>query len=98
MKLSYTSPFLFSLIAACMLSHADEHVHGPGCSHDHAHTDAATAETAHVHGPGCSHDHAHTDAAPAETAHVHGPGCSHDHAHTDAADRKSTRLNSSHAR
>ena len=58
-------------------------MHGPGCSHDHTHADAAPAETAHVHGPGCSHDHAHADAAPAETAHVHGPGCSHDHAHAD---------------
>ncbi|WP_417463712.1 peptide deformylase [Kordiimonas sp.] len=28
------------------------HVHGPGCGHDHHHHDHD-----HVHGPGCGHDH-----------------------------------------
>ena len=53
------------------------HVHGPGCSHDHA--PPAHGEPGHVHGPGCSHDHA--PPAHGEPGHVHGPGCSHDHAH-----------------
>jgi Cd2+/Zn2+-exporting ATPase len=30
-----------------------EHVHGPGCGHDHD-----DDEPGHVHGPGCGHDHA----------------------------------------
>ncbi len=84
MKLSHSLSFLFGLTAACSLGHAaEEHVHGPGCSHDHEHaaTPAAKADE-HVHGPGCSHDHGHaaTPAAKAEE-HVHGPGCSHDHEH-----------------
>ncbi len=59
------------MTAACMLGHAEEHVHGPGCNHDHA----AEAKEEHVHGPGCNHDH----AAEAKEEHVHGPGCNHDH-------------------
>ncbi|MDO4752376.1 MAG: hypothetical protein Q4A24_09760, partial [Akkermansia sp.] len=61
MKLSHSLSFLFGLTAACSLGHAaEEHVHGPGCSHDHGHaaTPATKAEE-HVHGPGCSHDHGH---------------------------------------
>ena len=79
MKISYISPLLFSMTAACMLSHAEEHVHGPGCSHDHA----AEAKEEHVHGPGCSHNHEH--ATEAKEEHVHGPGCSHDHEHATEA-------------
>ena len=74
MKISRITPFLFSMTASCMLSHAEEHVHGPGCSHDHA---AEAKAEEHVHGPGCSHDHT---AEPKAEEHVHGPGCSHDHA------------------
>ncbi len=77
MKLSHHFAFTLGLGSACLLGQAEEHVHGPGCSHDHA--DATPATTEHVHGPGCSHDHA--DAAPAATEHVHGPGCSHGHDH-----------------
>ncbi len=81
MRISYISPFLFSMTAACMLSHAEEHVHGPGCSHNHEHTTEAKEE--HVHGPGCSHDHDH--ATEAKEEHVHAPGCSHDHDHATEA-------------
>ncbi|MBR1997880.1 MAG: hypothetical protein IJ993_05655, partial [Akkermansia sp.] len=81
MKISYISPFLFSMTAACMLSHAEEHVHGPGCNHGHDH--AAEAKEEHVHGPGCSHDHDH--AAEAKEEHVHGPGCNHNHDHAAEA-------------
>ncbi len=38
-------------------SHAHEHVHGPDCGLDHAHT-AACGHEPHVHGLGCGHDHA----------------------------------------
>src|SRR5262245_65124164 len=38
---------------------ADNHVHGPGCGHEHNHEPHG-----HVHGPDCGHDHAH-DHAPA---------------------------------
>src|SRR5690348_9562296 len=31
-----------------------DHVHGPGCGHDHG--------EGHVHGPGCGHDHDHDHA------------------------------------
>ncbi|MBR3695690.1 MAG: efflux RND transporter periplasmic adaptor subunit [Akkermansia sp.] len=69
------------MTAACMLSHAEEHVHGPGCNHGHDH--AAEAKEEHVHGPGCNHGHDH--AAEANEEHVHGPGCSHDHDHAAEA-------------
>ena len=73
MKFSRITLFLSSLSAFCTLSHAEEHVHGEGCSHNHA--DHAAKEE-HVHGEGCSHNHA--DHAAKE--HVHGEGCSHNHA------------------
>ncbi len=81
MKISHLVSSLLSLTAATALSQAAEHVHGPGCSHDHSAAEPATTE--HVHGPGCSHDHA--AAEPATTEHVHGPGCSHDHAAAEPA-------------
>ena len=84
MKLSHYIAFVLGLSSTCLLAQAEEHVHSPGCSHDHEHKDAA-ATTEHVHGPGCSHDHEHKDAAASTTEHVHGPGCSHDHEHKDAA-------------
>jgi thioredoxin 1 len=34
--------------------HQAEHVHGPGCNHDHGHDHG---DKAHEHGPGCDHDH-----------------------------------------
>ena len=34
-----------------------QHVHGPDCSHDHAHDPAPIG--AHLHGPDCDHDHDH---------------------------------------
>lgn len=40
--------------------HQAEHVHGPGCNHDHDHDhghDHGHDHKAHVHGPGCNHDH-----------------------------------------
>ena len=79
MKLTHLFGIAFSLCASAMLSSADEHDHGPGCTHDHDHDHAAPAEEGtHDHGPGCTHDH----AAPAEEgAHEHGPGCTHDHGH-----------------
>src|SRR5262245_10726874 len=46
--------------------HKKQHVHGPGCDHDH--------EAEHEHGPGCDHDH--------EAEHEHGPECRHDHGHS----------------
>ena len=79
MKISHLLSSLITLTAAGSLSQAAEHVHGPGCSHDHATTETTTTE--HVHGPGCSHDHAATETT--TTEHVHGPGCSHDHAATE---------------
>ena len=79
MKLTHLFGIAFSLCAAAFVSRAEEHVHGPGCSHDHAHAEPKAEE--HVHGPGCSHDHAH--AEPKAEEHVHGPGCSHDHAHAE---------------
>ncbi|MFG1242103.1 urease accessory protein UreE [Xanthobacter sp. V7C-4] len=61
--------------------HAEAHVHGPGCGHDHAHDD-------HVHDDHAHHDHSHgadphgrSHAAHGEPGHVHGPGCGHDHNH-----------------
>ena len=81
MKISHLVSSLLSLTAATALSQAAEHVHGPGCSHDHAAAEPATTE--HVHSPGCSHDHA--AAEPATTEHVHGPDCSHDHAAAEPA-------------
>ncbi|MCZ7643738.1 MAG: trigger factor [Planctomycetota bacterium] len=36
---------------------AGEHVHGPGCGHDH--------EPGHVHGPDCGHEHPAEDGKPA---------------------------------
>jgi Cd2+/Zn2+-exporting ATPase len=58
-----------------------EHVHGPGCGHDHHHH--AEPEKEHVHGPGCGHDHGHEDHhhVEPEKEHVHGPGSGHDHGH-----------------
>jgi FKBP-type peptidyl-prolyl cis-trans isomerase SlyD len=53
-----------------------QHVHGPGCGHDHSH-DHHTHE--HVHGEGCGHDHSHDHDHTHE--HVHGEGCGHDHSH-----------------
>ncbi|MFN0111107.1 MAG: heavy metal translocating P-type ATPase [Blastocatellia bacterium] len=44
-----------------------EHVHHPGCGHDH-----------HEHGASCSHDHDHHDHS-GHDHHEHGPDCSHDH-------------------
>ncbi|MCC7531807.1 MAG: cadmium-translocating P-type ATPase [Candidatus Melainabacteria bacterium] len=64
---------------------ANEHVHGPGCSHghDHDHEHAEHKHDEHVHGPGCSHghDHDHEHAEHRHDEHVHGPGCSHGHDH-----------------
>ena len=40
------------------------HVHGPGCSHGHAHHDGHDHD--HVHGPDCDH------------GHVHDENCKHD--------------------
>ncbi len=41
-----------------------EHVHGPGCNHDHGHDHAHDHH--HEHGPDCGHDHSHDhDHAPA---------------------------------
>ncbi|OQV19098.1 Golgi reassembly-stacking protein 2 [Hypsibius exemplaris] len=73
-----------------------EHVHGAGCSHDHAAPpiQEKQKEAEHVHGAGCSHGHSH-DAAPATVTptvvraaqeahdheHVHGAGCNHGHSH-----------------
>jgi Cd2+/Zn2+-exporting ATPase len=53
-----------------------EHVHGPGCGHEHHHEPAE-----HVHGPGCGHEHHDEHEV---HAHVHGPGCGHDHHHEEA--------------
>ncbi len=46
-----------------------EHVHGPGCGHDHN-------EEGHVHGPGCGHP------AHGEPGHVHDESCGL-HSHSD---------------
>ncbi|MBR3926740.1 MAG: efflux RND transporter periplasmic adaptor subunit [Akkermansia sp.] len=87
MKFSHILGLTLSLTASAFIAKAQEHQHGPGCTHDHAHEHAAT-ETAHEHqhGPGCTHDHAHEHTA-TETAqeHQHGPGCTHDHAHEHAS-------------
>ncbi len=89
MKFSHILGLTLSLTASAFIAKAQEHQHGPGCTHDHAHEHAATTETAqeHQHGPGCTHDHAHEHAATTETAqeHQHGPGCTHDHAHEHAS-------------
>ncbi len=82
MKVSFRLPFLFCMVSAAMLSRAEQHVHGPGCNHDHSHAAEHPAAEEHVHGPGCNHDHSHADAPPAATEqHVHGPGCNHSHSH-----------------
>jgi thioredoxin 1 len=56
---------------------AKEHVHGPGCNHDHD----EHGHEGHVHGPDCNHDDHddHDDHGPkhGEAGHVHGPGCKH---------------------
>ncbi len=88
MKLTHLFGIAFSLCAAAMVSSAQEHQHGPGCSHDHAaegeHQHEPATEGEHQHGPGCSHDHAaegeHKHEPAAEGEHQHGPGCSHEHA------------------
>ena len=74
--------------AAGHAAHAEEHVHGPGCGHDHHghdHGHDHAHDHGHVHGPDCGHDHhghehhghdhqhEHHDHG-----HVHGPGCKHD--------------------
>ena len=76
MKLSHLFGIAFSLCAASMLSKAEEHEHGPGCTHDHEHS---ATESKHEHGPGCTHDHEHSAT---EAKHEHGPGCTHDHEHS----------------
>ena len=57
------------LHAALVDPNDPDHVHGPGCGHDHSHDE-------HVHGPGCNHDHDHGPAH-GQPGHVHGPGCKH---------------------
>ena len=62
--------------ASAELAPAD-HVHGPGCGHDHAPVKSAprvafpAPEKVHVHGPGCSHGDDH--------GHVHSASCGHAH-------------------
>ena len=51
-------------------AHAEPHVHGPDCQHDHAAPASPTAAAKHVAIP--------IRSAPAEP-HVHGPGCKHEH-------------------
>ena len=53
------NPMRFAPIDTSLLENArdaayledEEHIHGPGCSHDHHHH-----QEEHIHGPGCSHD------------------------------------------
>ena len=85
MKLTHLFGIAFTLCSAAMVSKAEEHVHGPGCTHDHAAAehehgescthDHAAAEHKHEHGESCTHDHAAT-----EHKHEHGESCTHDHA------------------
>jgi nickel/cobalt transporter (NicO) family protein len=63
--------------APAELAHAG-HVHGPGCSHDHASVKSsprvafpAQASSVHIHGPNCSHRQ--------NEAHVHDASCGHAH-------------------
>ncbi len=81
------------LHAALIDPEADDHVHGPGCNHDHSHDHDQAAQNpahglpGHVHGPGCNHDHGHDrgheapkakkNPAHGKPGHVHGPGCKH---------------------
>ena len=51
-------------------AHAEPHVHGPDCQHDHAAPAATPPAGKRIAIP--------VRAAPAEP-HVHGPGCGHDH-------------------
>ena len=62
--LSFLAALTYSAVYAAE-SATPQHVHGPGCTHDHA----AEEMHEHVHGPGCTHDH----AAEEKTEHVHGP-------------------------
>ena len=81
MKLSHLFGIAFSLCAATLTGRAEEHQHGPGCTHDHG-TEPKQEPTAteHQHGPGCTHDHGtEPKQEPTATEHQHGPGCTHDH-------------------
>jgi urease accessory protein len=68
---------------------ATDHVHGPGCGHDHgaheshSHAAPALAPVPHVHGPGCGHDHAHEHGHTHGDAH-HNHGAETAHAHSAA--------------
>ena len=72
MKLNLFLGFVAALSysAAYAEESTHQHVHGEGCTHDHA----AEHQHEHVHGEGCTHDHG--AEAP---EHVHGEGCTHDH-------------------
>ncbi len=74
MKLNLFLGFVAALSysAAYAEESTHQHVHGEGCTHDHA----AEHQHEHVHGEGCTHDHG---AAATEHEHVHGEGCTHDH-------------------
>ena len=101
MKLNLFLGFVAALSysAAYAEESTHQHVHGEGCTHDHAaehqhehvhgegctHDRSAEAtEHEHVHGEGCTHDHG---AEAAEHEHVHGEGCTHDHG-TEATEHK----------
>jgi len=63
-----------------------EHVHGPGCNHDHDdehdhHGHHGHHHGEHVHGPDCNHDHDDHDHHHHGHSHehVHGPDCDHGH-------------------
>ena len=58
---------------ASAIEEEPEHVHGPGCGHDHhGHDHAEHEHTKHEHG----HEHHAHDA---EHKHEHGESCGHDH-------------------
>ncbi len=49
-------------LASTLVDPQAEHVHGPGCGHDHDHGAHGVDHHDHVHGPDCGHDHNHDHA------------------------------------
>lgn len=60
------------LHAALIDPEADDHVHGPGCGHDHSHDHEHAHDQSHASGPNPAHG---------LPGHVHGSGCNHGHDH-----------------